>query len=397
MDPRGAAEDVLGVLRDAGHTAYLAGGCVRDTLLGLTPSDHDVATDATPDRVRALFPRSNAVGAAFGVVLVHHGRGPQRVTTEVATFREDGAYGDGRRPDSVTFSDAEADARRRDFTINGLFATGGGPDRLGEVVDFVGGRADLTAGVLRAIGNPAVRFEEDHLRVLRAARFTARFGLAMDPATEAAAAAAAPRVARLAPERVADELRRITAAEPDAAEQGLRWLDRLGVTAALFPDAPDPTQNLAGLPPAERFALALLRRCPDPAVAVERLRLSNAEAALLRDAAACAGALHGWPDLDTASRKRLAARPGFRVAARLADAPDVQADAERLAADGVGLAPPPLLTGDALVAAGVRPGPAMGRLLHHIYDRQLAGEFRDAEAALQAALARDAEGQGAEG
>ena len=398
MTPRDAADDVLDTLRNAGHVAYLAGGCVRDTLLGLEPRDYDVATDAPPDRVRTLFPRSNAVGAAFGVVLVHHGRGGSRVTTEVATFREDGTYGDGRRPDSVAFTDARHDAHRRDFTINGLFATGGGPDArgLGRVVDFVGGQADLREGVLRAIGDASQRFEEDRLRVLRAARFAARFGLSMDPATEAAARAAAPKTADLAPERVADELRRITGHDDaGAVASGLAWLHRLAVWPTLVDPVYDrgwAAEDLAGLAAVQRLAVALLGVLPDPsdpqaARAVgRRLRLSNPEAALLRDASACVWELGLWDGLGVAGRKRLASRPGFAVAVRLRRDVAVESDAAALAADGIGLRPPPLLSGDALVAAGVRPGPAMGRVLAAVYDLQLAGGVRDAEAALAAGL-----------
>src|SRR5204863_2724342 len=147
---------ILRRLRDAGHVAYFAGGCVRDQLLGLTPKDYDVATDAPPPRVRQLFNNTQAVGAAFGVILVRHGRSQ----IEVATFRAEGAYLDGRRPSEVTFTTAEQDARRRDFTINGLFY-----DPVEDkVIDYVGGQRDLEHRWLRAIGDPDRRFAEDHLR-----------------------------------------------------------------------------------------------------------------------------------------------------------------------------------------------------------------------------------------
>src|SRR6476620_11862710 len=156
--PKSFREDAVAIvrrLRDAGHGAYFAGGCVRDALLGLTPKDYDVATDAPPARVRELFPRTQAVGAAFGVILVRQGRSQ----IEVATFRSDGKYVDGRRPEDVVFTNAEEDAKRRDFTINGLFF-----DPVEErVIDFVGGQEALRNSVLRAIGEPNHRFEEDHL------------------------------------------------------------------------------------------------------------------------------------------------------------------------------------------------------------------------------------------
>src|SRR5438067_13328797 len=163
---------VLRGLREAGHVAYFAGGCVRDVLLGLEPKDYDVATDAHPQKVRSLFRSTAAVGQAFGVILVRLGKS----VVEVATFRSDGRYVDGRRPEDVRFTTAEEDAKRRDFTINGLFF-----DPLEDrVIDYVGGQEDLTARRLRAIGDPWQRFEEDHLRLLRAVRFAARFDLEIE-------------------------------------------------------------------------------------------------------------------------------------------------------------------------------------------------------------------------
>ena len=177
---RGSAEDALAVvqrLREAGHVAYFAGGCVRDMLLGLTPKDYDIATDAPPVRVRELFKNTQAVGAAFGVILVRQAKS----VIEVATFRADLKYVDGRRPEGVVFTTAEEDAKRRDFTINGMFF-----DPVeNKVIDYVGGQADLKNRVLRAIGEANHRFEEDHLRLLRAVRFAARFGLEIDPVTAA--------------------------------------------------------------------------------------------------------------------------------------------------------------------------------------------------------------------
>jgi tRNA nucleotidyltransferase/poly(A) polymerase len=161
-----------------GHQALLAGGCVRDLLLGLAPQDYDIATDATPDRICELFRRTRKVGAQFGVVLVRvKGR-----WVEVATFRSDGEYLDGRRPVQVHFCDARHDAERRDFTVNGMFL-----DPLERtLIDYVGGRQDLQAGLIRAIGDPAARFAEDHLRLLRAVRFAGRLGFEIEPATFAA-------------------------------------------------------------------------------------------------------------------------------------------------------------------------------------------------------------------
>ncbi|HYH63509.1 MAG TPA: CCA tRNA nucleotidyltransferase, partial [Urbifossiella sp.] len=192
MTEREFAVECVRTLQAAGFRALWAGGCVRDELLGLTPNDYDIATDARPEQVQKLFRRTLAIGAAFGVIEVVGPRGAdgEHLTVEVATFRSDGTYTDGRRPDSVVFSSPEEDAARRDFTINGMFFD----PIAGQLHDYVGGRADLDAKVLRAIGDPAARFAEDKLRVLRAVRIGTRFDLSIDPATLAAAQATAPQI-----------------------------------------------------------------------------------------------------------------------------------------------------------------------------------------------------------
>src|SRR5215469_611448 len=202
MDSEALAKQVIARLRAAGHQAYLVGGCVRDLLLGRAPKDFDVATDARPDRLMDLFPRSGRVGAHFGVVLVRDAFSQ----VEVATFRSDQDYTDGRRPGAVRFErDPREDVLRRDFTINGLMMD---PD-TGEVLDFVGGREDLNRRVVRAIGDPAERFREDHLRMLRAIRFAARLGFTIDEATFEAMRAQHQSVLRVSAERIRDELVRI--------------------------------------------------------------------------------------------------------------------------------------------------------------------------------------------
>ncbi len=206
------ATNIVRTLRQHGFQAYFAGGCVRDTLLGVTPSDYDVATDATPPEVMRIFPETYAVGAQFGVVLVPSkddnlpapapSEHPNYV--EVATFRNDGDYSDGRHPDQVRYStDPREDVQRRDFTINGLLMDPLDGDR---VLDFVGGRDDLRAGVIRAIGDPERRFQEDKLRMLRAVRFAARFLYVIDPQTFAAIRKLAPLIHQVSNERVRDEL-----------------------------------------------------------------------------------------------------------------------------------------------------------------------------------------------
>ncbi len=201
------AISIVRTLRDHGHQAFLVGGCVRDLLLGREPSDYDIATDAVPDEVMRIFPETYAVGAQFGVVLVplpKEQRNPsQSETIEVATFRSDIGYSDGRHPDEVRFTrDPSEDVQRRDFTINGLLL-----DPINnQVLDFVGGQKDLEARSIRAIGDPALRFAEDKLRMLRAVRFAARFEYTIEPATFAAIRQLAPKIHQVSRERVRDEL-----------------------------------------------------------------------------------------------------------------------------------------------------------------------------------------------
>ena len=201
MSARDAACYLACRLSDAGYQAVFAGGCVRDRLLGIEPKDYDIATSATPAEVVALFPKSNEVGAHFGVVIAKH----DGHHVEIATFRTDGSYKDGRRPESVEYATAEEDAQRRDFTINGLFEN----PETGEVIDHVGGQADLAAGVLRAIGNPEARFTEDSLRLMRAVRFATTLGFQIEPQTLAAIKRGAGLLARISPERIRDEFAKI--------------------------------------------------------------------------------------------------------------------------------------------------------------------------------------------
>ena len=227
MNPRELAEKICAVLRAQGHQAYLVGGCVRDLELGRQPADYDVCTDARPDRVQELFPHSLAVGAKFGVILVVE----EGVQVEVATFRSDIGYSDGRHPDRVVFSNTpEEDVRRRDFTINGLLMD----PATGQVLDFANGRADLAAGVVRAIGDPLLRFEEDKLRMLRAVRFAARFGFQIETATMAAAQSLAPQITQVSPERIRDELTKLLT--EGAARRGFELLDETGLLAVVLPD-----------------------------------------------------------------------------------------------------------------------------------------------------------------
>jgi poly(A) polymerase len=219
---------VVDRLQQAGHRALFAGGCVRDLVMGRAPDDYDIATSARPDEVQRLFRRTIAVGASFGVVVVvgRHDEGQ----VEVATFRTEGPYSDGRHPDRVEFSTPEADAARRDFTINGMFFD---PVR-DELLDFVGGRTDIQGRVLRAIGNPRERFNEDKLRLFRAVRFAARFQFELDPATEAAVREMAGQISVVSPERIGQELRRLLV-DPNRVV-GLGLADRVGLLPVILPE-----------------------------------------------------------------------------------------------------------------------------------------------------------------
>jgi poly(A) polymerase len=220
------ARSIATRLREAGFTAYLAGGCVRDRLLGHEPNDFDVATDAPSETVQGLFERTVPVGVQFGVVLVVLEGQP----FEVATFRADAAYADGRRPASVRFSSATEDAARRDFTINGMFLD----PVTDEVIDYVGGRDDLRAGIIRAIGDPSARIYEDRLRMLRAVRFAARFGFVIEPTTFDAIRNAAPHLGDIAWERIGDEIVRILC--EGNARRGFELLDATGLLPVVLPE-----------------------------------------------------------------------------------------------------------------------------------------------------------------
>ncbi|MFG0282998.1 MAG: CCA tRNA nucleotidyltransferase [Phycisphaerales bacterium JB039] len=379
------ATDVARTLQTHGHIAYFAGGCVRDALLGQQPTDFDIATDATPQRVQDLFERTAAVGAHFGVVLVKR-RG---VTVEVATFRSDGPYGDRRRPDHVTFSDARADAQRRDFTINALFL-----DPLAEgaarVIDHVGGQADLAGGIIRAVGDPEQRLAEDHLRALRAVRFAARLGFTIDTATRDAIMRHASELAGVSRERIGDEIRRMMA---DSSRQAAgRLVEQLGLDEpVLGASGRSSGGRLGRLGRSADLGQGLAAWLLDRGAVVEadleqrvgdlrqRLLLSNEERADLRDTLACYFRLRDrWRTEGVAWRKRLAAASRFLPAVELLSEDDERAVASHIADDvrnlkgtTSGLAPPPLLTGDDLVAAGWRPGPRFGRILEAVYDAQL--------------------------
>ena len=379
--------------------------------LGLEPKDYDVATDAPPEWVTELFKRTRAVGKAFGVMHVYD----KRHTVEVATFRSEGAYTDKRRPDRVTFADARADAQRRDFTINALFidpldrSEGEG----GRVIDHVGGLADLGAGIVRAVGDPDERLAEDHLRALRAARFTARLSFRLDDATAAAVKRHASELLGVSRERIGDECRAMLTHPRRAAAVSL--MQALGLDGpALGEDslAHAPTRSLEAVGREASFPLALsawaldriegtLGRAPTPGEIETRadqliarwreaLCLTNDERTEMRQIVEGVAALEGrWGEWGVAGRKRAGASAWFEPALGLIGVRDayragsIRRQVRDLSADGIGLAPGPFLTGDDLIAAGLTPGPKFGKWLDQLYDMQLEGRVDDRRAALE--------------
>ena len=419
-DPAAArdfAAEVVFRLQKAGFTAFWAGGCVRDDLLGRTPVDYDVATSARPDEVREVFGRRRtlAVGAAFGVITVLGPRAAGQV--EVATFRTDEAYTDGRHPAGVVFSTPEFDAQRRDFTINGLFLD----PATGEVHDYVGGRADLTAGIVRAIGAPAMRFGEDHLRMLRAVRFAAAFGFALDPATRDAIEAMRHLVTSVSTERIASELRAMVTRP--GRRRALELLDETGLAREVLPEVAPPAGQTPAAAARWTEAAAIIEALDEPELgtalaalfeepgsgqlihaagsgplrqAVARLRLAN------RDIRLAAWLLEAVATLGHAAAGELTVRPWSQVqpwlahddAFLLADLLRARADQGRGSKEAAAwvtaqltrpreeLNPPPLLTGRDLMAAGVPEGKAVGAMLAALRAKQLDGEIASREKAV---------------
>ena len=403
MLPREFAVEIVGRLRAAGYEALWAGGCVRDQLLGIPPKDYDVATSAEPQQVRDVFGRRKtlAIGQSFGVITV---LGPKEAgQIDVATFRRDAAYSDGRHPDSVSFTTAEQDALRRDFTINGLFF-----DPLASrVIDYVGGQDDLRLGIVRAIGDPRERIKEDKLRMLRAVRFAARFDFALDERTLAAIQEQAHDLVIVSAERIAAEMRQILTHESRARGvqmlQGARLLEVvLPEISAIAPDEPWSAESLADTP--WRRTLHILHRLDRPTFAV-------ALAALVREIEPADGTIQGiarrvfdrWKltneELDGVSKllaeeslirsSRQAHWPQLQrvlVAPRVEEllaycqavalvtdghAQEIDYCREKLALPAAELNPPPLITGDDLKQLGLPPGPAYRDLLEAARDAQL--------------------------
>jgi len=428
-EDRGAqlAREVAARLRAAGYEAWLVGGCVRDRLLGRPVHDRDLTTNATPRELRRLFPDALEVGAHFGVVLVRRGG----AEVQVATYRSESSYRDGRHPDEVRFeTDVRADLARRDFTINALLED----PFTGEVVDHVGGLQDLEARRIRAIGDPRRRFSEDHLRMLRAVRFAAELGFEIEPATFAAIRELAPAILRISAERIRDELTRILTG--NAPRRGFELLDQTGLLEPILPEVarmkgveqppeyhPEGdvwTHTLAmlghlrgspldlawgcllhdvGKPATQTFedrirfsghekagaemARRILERLRYPKELVERVEWLVAQHMRFKDAL----------KMSDATFKRFVRQPGFEtllelyridLAASGRSMENYEAVLARLASiPPEALHPPPLLRGRDLVAMGYAPGPAFSRALKALEEEQLAGRIRTREEAEQ--------------
>src|ERR1043165_7970001 len=424
-----AARKVAARLRQEGHIAYFAGGCVRDMVRGLPPKDYDIATDARPEMVQKLFPRTYAVGAHFGVIIVLE----NDFQFEVATFRSDEAYIDGRHPTAIYFSSPEEDAQRRDFTINGMFY-----DPVAEeVIDFVGGRADIAARLVRAIGNPKQRFAEDRLRMLRAVRFATALDYQIDRPTWDALVANASSINQISAERIRDELVRVFLS-PNRV-RGWDLLDSSGLMRAILPELdamkgvlqPEQfhpegdvfvhTRLMLQLLPQEIsvplvFAV-LFHDVAKPVTArvdktgrirfndhdrigaemteatMRRLRFSGAEIETTVEMVRQHMVFKDTPNMRVAKLKRFMARPTFNEELELHR---VDCESSHRMLDNYEfllrkreefanepIIPPPLLRGDDLIALGLEPGPKFGQILEAVETRQLEGTLRTREEALE--------------
>lgn len=423
---RDAALSVCRTLHNAGHRALFAGGCVRDELLGKHPSDYDVATSATPDEVEKLFKRVVTVGKAFGVQVVLIGD----VQIEVATFRWDGPYLDGRRPVSVEFRDEQQDALRRDFTVNALFYD----PATQEVLDYVGGREDLVKQVVRAVGVAYDRFMEDHLRLLRCVRFAAQLDFKIDPATFAAVKELAHLIKKTSPERVRDELLRILT-QPHA-HRGFMLLDEAGLLPHILPEIsamkgveqppeyhpegdvfvhtmkmlemlerPSPTLALGvllhdvGKPRTQTFEDRIRFNGHEKVGAdmtaeiCQRLRLSNDDAERVTWLVGQHMRVSAVKDMRESKLKRLIREDGFPELLELfridCASSHRRMDTYEWLRDRAASLPPeavrptPLLTGNDLIALGYTPGPQFTEILRTIEDLQLEGALASRDAAIE--------------
>lgn len=395
MDLEAGARRVAAILRDAGYEAYFAGGCVRDLLLGLSPKDFDIATNALPDQIAELFRRTVFIGAAFGVVQVRMGGHGY----EVATYRRDGNYVDGRRPSVVHYSSSkEEDVERRDFTINALLMD----PETHEVIDLVGGQQDIRARRIRAVGHPEDRFREDRLRMLRAVRFATRFDFEIEAETAEAIRAQAEFLREVSAERVLAELEGIF--ESEHPDRGLRRLDDLGLGPAALPFLPDDEAvrratydaveraRLPEQPRSERspLAFALLFGDADPERAEEALRRLKAPRKPMKTVTEL---LRARPVLQRPDAERPAALARLAVdgspervlayaRGRGFDAAADRIEAYRRDREADPLPPRPVVGGADLASRGLPPGPRFKELLREVDDRVLERRIRDRDEAL---------------
>jgi poly(A) polymerase len=453
------ATEIVRTLRERGHLAYFAGGCVRDLLLGREPADYDVATDATPHQVIEIFPQTFAVGEQFGVVLVPQYGGEtgapstsseqalarHTAIVEVATFRSDVGYSDGRHPDEVRFSkDPREDAQRRDFTINGMMLDPLVFDTTSDgILDFVGGRDDLKAGIIRAIGDPERRFAEDKLRMLRAVRFAARFEYQVDPATTAAIQHLAPQIHQVSCERVREELTKMLTER--RARRAFQLLDSSRLLPEVLPEiaamkgVEQPPQfhpegdvfvhtlllleklqpgasgsvskTLAwgallhdvGKPPTFRVAPDRIRFDGHVEVGVKmaaeicrRLRFSNDETDQILALVANHMRFADVERMNQSTLKKFLRLPAFDEHLELHRIDCLsshgQLDSYEYSREQMRLLPPeairptPLITGQDLIEAGYKPGPRFKEILAAVEDAQLEGRLTSREAAMEFVL-----------
>ncbi len=385
---RDFAVSIVTTLRAANYHALFAGGCVRDLLLGKTPADFDVATDATPDDVMRLFRRTVPVGVSFGVIRVIGSKSQGEV--EVATFRSDGEYLDGRRPESVTFGSAETDALRRDFTINGMFLD----PVTNEVIDYVGGRNDLDGRVIRAIGDPFARFAEDKLRLLRAVRFAARLEFEIESQTADAIRSMASEVTQVSIERIMDEWRKMIV--PPTRVRALTMARELGLLQVLISGLSEESwietiRVLNALPnePGFPLAMAALLRKLGVAATVRDWKLSNSDRDRIVRLIEAQDALLNPDSLPRSRLKRILASPEINELLDLHESIALATTGDwthvnycrrylRELPDGP-IDPPPLVTGRDLIEAGLKPGPRFSGLLEKIRDAQLDGVIQTKE------------------
>lgn len=425
MDERlSAARRICSTLSAAGHRALLAGGCVRDLILGVPPKDYDIATNARPDEVARLFPKTVPVGAAFGVQLVVEPEG----TFEVTTFRKDGPYLDGRHPSTIVFSDEHEDALRRDFTVNALFLD---PD-TDEVVDYVGGQDDIARGVIRTVGDPRARFGEDYLRLLRAVRFAARLGYRLDADTFKAIREMAPRILKTSAERIRDEL--VKMLTEGGARRAFDLLDQCGLLqhvlpelapmkgceqpAAFHPEGDVWTHTLLALDhldkPTTTLAFGVLLHDvgkPLTQTFEDRIRFNNHDKVGADVADAICRRLHlsneereriVWlvdqhmrlavaADMRESRLKRFAREDGFHELVELGRIDCLASHGDLGFIEWIEaylrdhkpeeIKPEPLLRGRDLIAMGYTPGPLFSTILQQVEDMQLEGQLLDREAA----------------